>query len=113
MATFCLNASKPNNYAFFCPKSKLHLTVSNPVGYVSEVTPAIIRAVKSKCILEVPEPSNQQEPINTNNGQQKSEEQQQKQEEPQKPAEEKKPATRGRKKKAETEEPEKPTEEAE
>lgn len=112
MATFCLNASKPNNYAFFCPKSKLHLTVSNPVGHVSEVTPAIIRAVKSKCILEVPDPSNHQEPINTNNGQ-RPEEQQQKQEEPQKPAEEKKSATRGRKKKAETEEPEKPVEEAE
>lgn len=112
MATFCLNANKPNNYAFFCPKSKLHLTVSNPVGYVSEVTPAIIRAVKSKCILEVPDPSNHQEPVNTNNGQQ-PEEQQQKQEEPQKPAEEKKSATRGRKKKAETEEPEKPAEEAE
>ena len=53
MAKFHLNLNKQNNYAFFCPKSKLHLTVSNPAGSVSEVTPAIIRAVKSKVLIDV------------------------------------------------------------
>lgn len=53
MARFQLNNKKPNNYAFFCPKSRLHLTVSNPVGSVNEVTTDIIRAVKSKTLLDI------------------------------------------------------------
>lgn len=53
MPRFALNKSKANNYAFFCPKSRLHLTVSNPVGSSSEVTSAIIRGVKSKSIIDL------------------------------------------------------------
>ena len=48
-----LNRQKFNNYAFFCPVSRLHLTVSSPVGFASEVTPAISRALKTKTILDV------------------------------------------------------------
>lgn len=48
-----LNTRKPNNYAFFCPVSRLHLTVSNPVGFASEVTPAISKALKAKTLLDV------------------------------------------------------------
>ena len=48
-----LNLHKFNNYAFFCPVSRLHLTVSSPVGYTNEVTPAILKAIKAKTVLDV------------------------------------------------------------
>lgn len=53
MIKFMLNRQKFNNYAFFCPVSRLHLTVSSPVGYASEVTSAILKGLKSKAILDV------------------------------------------------------------
>ena len=53
MIKLMLNAHKFNNYAFFCPVSKLHVTVSNPVGYVNEVTAAILKALKSQTLLDV------------------------------------------------------------
>ena len=53
MIKLALNKHKFNNYAFFCPVSRLHLTVSNPVGMTSEVTPAILKAVKSKTLIDV------------------------------------------------------------
>lgn len=53
MIKLMLNSRKFNNYAFFCPVSRLHLTVSNPVGYVNEVTTAILRALRNKTILDV------------------------------------------------------------
>lgn len=48
-----LNRHKFNNYAFFCPVSRLHLTVSSPVGFANEVTPAILKALKAETILDV------------------------------------------------------------
>jgi hypothetical protein len=48
-----LNFNKPGNYAFFCPVSRVHLTRSNPVAFVNEVTPYITRGLKSKSIIEV------------------------------------------------------------
>ena len=53
MVKFMLNLHKFNNYAFFCPVSRLHLTVSSPVGYTNEVTTAILRALKTETILDV------------------------------------------------------------
>lgn len=53
MVKLALNRHKFNNYAFFCPVSKLHLTVSNPVGYANEVTPAILRAIKVNTLIDV------------------------------------------------------------
>lgn len=53
MIKLMLNNHKFNNYAFFCPVSRLHLTVSNPVGYVNEVTTAILRGLKSQNIIDV------------------------------------------------------------
>ena len=53
MIKLMLNSRKFNNYAFFCPVSRLHLTVSNPVGYVNEVTTTILKALKNKTILDV------------------------------------------------------------
>ena len=53
MIKLMLNTHKFNNYAFFCPVSRLHLTVSSPVGFANEVTPAISRALKAKTILDV------------------------------------------------------------
>lgn len=53
MIKFMLNLHKFNNYAFFCPVSRLHLTVSSPVGFANEVTPAILRGLKTKAVLDV------------------------------------------------------------
>lgn len=53
MIKLMLNTHKFNNYAFFCPVSRLHLTVSSPVGYANEVTAAILRALKAQTILDV------------------------------------------------------------
>ena len=53
MIKLALNLHKFNNYAFFCPVSRLHLTVSSPVGYTNEVTPAILKAIKAKTVLDV------------------------------------------------------------
>ena len=50
-----LNFNKPNNYAFFCPVSRLHLTRTNPIGYANEVTPSIKRALKIGNILDITE----------------------------------------------------------
>lgn len=52
-----LNFNKPGNYAFFCPVSRVHLTRSNPVTFVNEVTPYIKRGLKSKSIIEVSDDS--------------------------------------------------------
>lgn len=53
MFKVALNTHKFNNYAFFCPVSRLHLTVSSPVGYANEVTTAILKGLKAKTILDV------------------------------------------------------------
>lgn len=53
MIKLMLNLHKFNNYAFFCPVSRLHLTVSSPVGYTNEVTTAILKALKAETILDV------------------------------------------------------------
>ena len=53
MIKLMLNKYKFNNYAFFCPISRLHLTVSSPIGYTDKVTPAILKALKSKTLLDV------------------------------------------------------------
>lgn len=53
MFKLALNTRKFNNYAFFCPVSRLHLTVSSPVGYANEVTPAILKALKAQTVLDV------------------------------------------------------------
>lgn len=48
-----INLRKPGNYAFFCPVTKLHLTLTNPVGFTDRVSPYILRGVKSKTIIDV------------------------------------------------------------
>jgi len=53
MIRFALNIKKFNNYAFFCPVSRLHLTLSNPVGFADRVTPAIARALTAQTILDI------------------------------------------------------------
>lgn len=53
MFKIALNPRKPYNYAFFCPVSKLHLTVSNPVGFAHEVTPAIFKGLKGGTLVDV------------------------------------------------------------
>lgn len=48
-----LNSRKPDNYAFYCPSTNLHLTRSNPVGYVDRVASTIFIAVKSGALIDV------------------------------------------------------------
>lgn len=48
-----LNPSKSGNYAFFCPVTRLHLTLANPVGTTDRVSPYIIRGIKSKTLIDV------------------------------------------------------------
>ena len=48
-----LNIAKPNNYAFFCPVTKLHLTLTNPVGTTDRVSAYILRGLKSKSLIDV------------------------------------------------------------
>lgn len=48
-----LNPRKPGNYAFFCPVTKLHLTLTSPVGMTDRVSPYILRGVKSKTLIDV------------------------------------------------------------
>lgn len=53
MIKLMLNTRKPYNYAFFCPESRLHLTVGSPVGFSDRVTSAIIRGLRSNAIIDV------------------------------------------------------------
>lgn len=48
-----LNARARENYAFFCPESRLHLTRSNPVGTIDRVTSSILRGLKAKTLIDV------------------------------------------------------------
>ena len=50
-----LNNKKPGNYGFFCPVSKLHLTLSNPIGSVNadRVTSYILRGIKTKVLIDM------------------------------------------------------------
>jgi hypothetical protein len=58
-----LNASKSNNYAFWDPQSRLHLTIDNPVGYADRVTVAIRRGLASKSIYAVVEKDGKEEKV--------------------------------------------------
>lgn len=48
-----LNTQKVGNYAFFCPVTRLHLTLTNPIGFVDGVSPYIIRGIKGGSIIDV------------------------------------------------------------
>lgn len=50
---FRLNTRKPGNYAFFCPVTRLHLTLANPVNSVNRVSNYILRGIKSKSIIDI------------------------------------------------------------
>lgn len=52
-ARIMLNLKKPNNYAFFCPAARVHLTISNPVGMTDRVTSSIARGIKMGSLLDV------------------------------------------------------------
>lgn len=48
-----LNPRKVGNYAFFCPDSRLHLTMGNPTGSVGRITSPILRGLKTKVLIDV------------------------------------------------------------
>ena len=53
MARIGLNLRIKDNYAFFCPESRLHLTRSNPVGITDRVTSSILRGLKAKTLIDI------------------------------------------------------------
>lgn len=48
-----LNTKMPENYGFFCPYTRLHLVLSNPVGVVDRVSPSILRGLRSGTIIDI------------------------------------------------------------
>ena len=50
---FRLNPGKSGNYAFFCPVTKLHLTIANPGASVDRISNYIFRGIKSKSLIDV------------------------------------------------------------
>lgn len=48
-----LNRGKRDNYAFYCPISKLHLTLSSHMDVAPCVTPYILRGLKTKVLIDV------------------------------------------------------------
>ncbi len=53
MIKIALNRKVPSNYAFFCPVSKLHLTLSNPVGYIDRITNNVLVGLRKKTLIDV------------------------------------------------------------
>ena len=53
MIKLALNTHKSNNYAFFCPATRLHLTITNPVGNTDRISGAILRAVRANTVIDV------------------------------------------------------------
>ena len=45
-AAIGLNLNKPSNSSFFCPVNGLHITLSDPVGVIRQVTPMILMKLK-------------------------------------------------------------------
>lgn len=53
MIKIALNTRKPDNVAFYCPKCNLHLTRSNPLGYVQTITGSILTGLKYQTLIDV------------------------------------------------------------
>lgn len=53
MIKIALNRQVPSNYAFFCPVSKLHLTLSNPVGYIDRITDSVLVGLRKRTLIDV------------------------------------------------------------
>lgn len=50
-----LNASKPYNYMFMCKEAKVHLSIANPIGVISTITPSVQRGLDSGKIILIKE----------------------------------------------------------
>ena len=48
-----LNNRKPGNYAFYCPVSRLHLTLSHPAAYTDRVTSSILNGIRFGTLVDV------------------------------------------------------------
>lgn len=55
MVKLMLNPNKLQNYAFFCPVSRLHLTVSDPIGQIEadRISSNILRGIRTKSLIDV------------------------------------------------------------
>ena len=57
-----LNPHKRDNYAFFDPESRLHLTASSPAGSVQQATSAIKRGINTGVLVAVENDDNKPAP---------------------------------------------------
>lgn len=48
-----LNTNMRDNYAFFCPETRLHLTLTNPVGSADRVSAAIRRGLNANTLIDL------------------------------------------------------------
>lgn len=66
MKTLRLNTKKLNNFAYFDPISRIHLTLINPVDRVKELNENLTKAIKSETLV-VLEDSSKTEDVETVN----------------------------------------------
>lgn len=59
MIEFMLNLRKRDNYAFFDPESRLHLTAAMPRGYAPSVTARIQRGLDTQVLIKLEESKNE------------------------------------------------------
>ena len=57
-----LNPRKRDNYAFFDPESRLHLTASSPAGSVQQATDAIKRGISTGVLVVIKNDDNKPAP---------------------------------------------------
>ena len=48
-----LNRRIPENYAFFCPETGLHLDVLNPCGFTTRLSNSILSGLRGGTLVEV------------------------------------------------------------
>ena len=48
-----LNTKIPENYCFYCPVCKLHLTVTNPVDITDRVSPSLLRGLRAGKLIDI------------------------------------------------------------
>lgn len=50
---FLLNISKRDNFVFYDQKSKMHLSISSPIGFAKEITPVLKRSILAGNVIDI------------------------------------------------------------
>lgn len=48
-----LNLAIKHNLVFFCPDALIHLSIQKPVGVISKITPAVLRGLRGKTLIDI------------------------------------------------------------